>query len=87
MKTRYKFRDTSTRLTCYKNNLDSALNAYFIARMFGSLLLIIGLGSHPLALLIVVSMVLAYLTADFEAVSSMFSDPDKFTKADRFRLF
>ena len=40
--------------------------------MFGGLLLIIGLGSQPLALLIVVSMVLAYLTADFEAVSSMF---------------
>jgi putative oxidoreductase len=29
-------------------------------------------------------MVVAYLTADFEAVSSMFSDPDKFAKADPF---
>ena len=46
--------------------------------------MIIGLGSQPLALLIVLSMVVAYLTADFEAVSSMFSDPDKFTKADPF---
>jgi putative oxidoreductase len=60
------------------------LNAYFIGSLecFGSLLLIIGLGSQPLALLIVLSMVVAYLTADFEAVSSMFSDPDKFAKAD-----
>ena len=58
------------------------LNAYFIGSLecFGSLLLIIGLGSQPLALLIVLSMVVAYLTADFEAVSSMFSDPDKFAK-------
>ena len=62
------------------------LNAYFIGSLecFGSLLLIIGLGSQPLALLIVLSMVVAYLTADFEAVSSMFSDPDKFAKADPF---
>ena len=60
------------------------LNAYFIGSLecFGSLLLIIGLGSQPLALLIVLSMVVAYLTADFEAISSMFSDPDKFAKAD-----
>jgi putative oxidoreductase len=62
------------------------LNAYFVGSLecFGSLLLIIGLGSQPLALLIVISMVVAYLTADFEAVSSMFSDPDKFAKADPF---
>src|ERR1700745_1565273 len=62
------------------------LNAYFIGSLecFGSLLLIIGLGSQPLALLIVLSMVVAYLTADFEAVSSMFSVPDKFAKADPF---
>jgi putative oxidoreductase len=62
------------------------LNAYFIGSLecFGGLLLIIGLGSQPLALLIVLSMVVAYLTADFEAISSMFSDPDKFAKADPF---
>jgi putative oxidoreductase len=29
-------------------------------------------------------MSVAYLTADFEAVSSIFSDPDKFVKADPF---
>src|SRR5580692_9494238 len=62
------------------------LNAYFIGSLecFGSLLLIVGLASRPLALLIVVSMSVAYLTADFEAVTKLFSDPDKFVKADPF---
>jgi putative oxidoreductase len=62
------------------------LNAYFIGSLecFGSLLLIIGLGSRLLSLLIVISMAVAYLAADFEAVSSIFSDPDKFVKADPF---
>src|SRR6516225_2475425 len=62
------------------------LNAYFIGSLecFGSLLLIIGLISRPLSLLIVISMSVAYVTADFEAVSSIFSDPDKFVKADPF---
>ena len=46
--------------------------------------MIIGLASQPLAFLIVLSMTVAYLTADFEAVSSIFSDPDKFVKADPF---
>src|SRR5882757_3211599 len=63
-----------------------ALNAYFIGSLecFGSLLLIIGLASRPLSLLIVISMIVAYLTADFQAVSTIFSDPDKFVKADPF---
>ena len=62
------------------------LNAYFIGSLecFGSLLLIIGLATRPLSLLIVISMTVAYLTADFEAVSNIFSDPDKFVKADPF---
>jgi hypothetical protein len=29
-------------------------------------------------------MIVAYFTADFEAVSNIFSDPDKFVKADPF---
>lgn len=63
-----------------------ALNAYFVSGLecFGGLLLIIGLASRPLALLIVISMSVALVTADFEAVSSIFSDPDKFVKADPF---
>ena len=62
------------------------LNAYFIGSLecFGSLLLIIGLASRLLSLLIVISMTVAYLAADFEAVSNIFSDPDKFVKADPF---
>ena len=62
------------------------LNAYFIGSLecFGSLLLIIGLASRPLSLLIVISMTVAYLAADFEAISSIFGDPDKFVKADPF---
>jgi putative oxidoreductase len=62
------------------------LNVYFIGSLecFGSLLLIIGLGSRLLSLLIAISMTVAYLAADFEAVSSIFSDPDKFVKADPF---
>jgi putative oxidoreductase len=64
----------------------ATLNAYFIGPLecFGSLLLIIGLASRPLSLLIVISMAVAYLAADFEAVSNIFSDPDKFVKADPF---
>ena len=48
------------------------------------MLLIIGLGSRLLSLLIVISMTVAYLAADFEAVSSIINDPDKFVKADPF---
>src|SRR5258708_18400985 len=46
-----------------------ALNVYFIGSLecFGSLLLIIGLGSRLLSLLIAISMTVAYLAADFEA--------------------
>jgi putative oxidoreductase len=62
------------------------LNAFFIGSLecFGSLLLIIGLASRPLSLLIVISMTVAYLAGDFEAVMNIFSDPDKFVKADPF---
>src|SRR5215831_14051057 len=65
------------------------LNAYFTASLecFGGLLLIIGLASRPLSLLVLISMTVAYFTADFEAVSSIFSDPDKFVNADPFRFW
>jgi putative oxidoreductase len=65
------------------------LNVYLVASVetFGSLLLIAGLLSRLSALAVFVSMSVAYLTADFEAVSSMFSDPDKFVKADPFPYF
>ena len=62
------------------------LNAYFIGSLecFGSLLLIIGFASRPLSLLIGISMIVAFITADFDALSHILSDPDKFVKADPF---
>jgi putative oxidoreductase len=61
-------------------------NAYLNGSLecFGSLLLIIGLASRLIALPLVVTMVVAYLTADFEAVAGMLTDPDKFVKAAPF---
>jgi putative oxidoreductase len=63
-----------------------ALNAYFVSTLecFGGLLLIVGLASRPIALMISISMCVAYLTGDLEAVQSIFSDFDKFVKADPF---
>jgi putative oxidoreductase len=46
--------------------------------------LIIGLASRPIAFMVLISMSVAYLTADLEAVQSIFSDYDKFVKADPF---
>ena len=62
------------------------LNARFIGLLesFGSLLIIAGLFSRPLALMIFISMTVAYVTGDMEALSSIISDPDKFMKADPF---
>jgi putative oxidoreductase len=66
-----------------------SLNAYLssIVECFGSLLLIIGLASRLTAVPVAVTMGVAYLTADFEAITSFFSDPDKFVKADPFPYF
>jgi putative oxidoreductase len=62
------------------------LNAYMAGatETFGSLLLIIGFASRLTAIPITVVMAVAYLTADLEAVTGIFSDPDKFVKADPF---
>ena len=63
-----------------------AVNAFFIGSLecFGGLLIIVGLASRPLALLVAISMVVAYFTADFEAIANIVSDSDKFVKADPF---
>jgi putative oxidoreductase len=65
------------------------LNAYLSStvELFGSLLLIIGLASRLAAILVAFTMAVAYLTADLEAVTNFFSDPDKFVKADPFPYF
>jgi putative oxidoreductase len=62
------------------------LNAWVVASLecFGMLLLVVGLFTRPISLMIFFSMTAAYLTADMEAFSSIFSDPDKFMKADPF---
>jgi putative oxidoreductase len=59
------------------------LNAPFVATLefVGGLLLILGLGSRPIALLLTGNMLVAYLTADREALFAFFSDPGKFYAA------
>src|SRR5215813_1612483 len=62
----------------------------FTAHMVGGLeciggaLLFVGLGSRLIALPLTVNMLVAYITADREALLSFFSDPAKFYAADRF---
>ena len=51
---------------------------------FGGLLLIVGLASRLTAIPVAITMAVAYLTADFEAVTSFFSNPDKFVQAAPF---
>jgi putative oxidoreductase len=55
--------------------------------MFCSLLLIVGLATRPAALLVLIVMAVAYITGDRAAVLQIFSDPDKFVKADPFPYF
>src|SRR5215831_12569071 len=49
-----------------------ALNAYFVSglEVVGGILLAIGLASRPIALMLAFDMVVAYLTADREALGS-----------------
>jgi putative oxidoreductase len=60
--------------------------AIFIScvELFGGLFLALGLLSRVTALVLTVNMLMAYITADKEAFHSIFSDPDKFVKADPF---
>ena len=53
------------------------LNAYLVGSLecFGGLLLIVGLASRPIALLIVITMIVAYLTDDMDSVSKLLSIP------------
>jgi putative oxidoreductase len=59
------------------------LNAHFIAglELGGGILLVLGLASGPVALLLTANMLVAYITADREALFSVISDPDKFYAA------
>ena len=62
------------------------VNAHFIAglELAGGILLVLGLASRPIALLLSVNMLVAYITADREALLSFISVPDKFTAASPF---
>jgi putative oxidoreductase len=48
---------------------------------FGGIFLALGLLSRLTALVLTINMIMAYVTADREALLSFFSDPDKFSAA------
>jgi len=60
-----------------------SLNAHFVAVLEagGGILLILGLGSRLIAVPLVIDMIMAFVTADREALKSIFTDPDKFYAA------
>jgi putative oxidoreductase len=60
--------------------------AHFIAglELGGGILLAFGLVSRPIALLLATNMLVAYITADRQALFSVISDPDKFSGAAPF---
>jgi putative oxidoreductase len=61
-----------------------AANALFngCLEFFGGILFALGLASRPISLLLSISMMVAYITGDREALRSVFSDPGKFYNAD-----
>jgi putative oxidoreductase len=61
-----------------------AFSACFISGLefFGGLLLILGLASRLTGFLLAANMLVAYWTADHDALISIFSDPGKFYIAD-----
>ena len=61
-----------------------AFSACFISGLefFGGLLMILGLASRPTGFLQAANMLVAYWTADHDALISVFSDPGKFYVAD-----
>ncbi len=78
---------TLAKITDYFASLNipfPAANAHFVAGLefFGGLLLIVGLGTRLVGLLLAGNMLVAYWTADHEALTSIISDPGKFYVAD-----
>jgi putative oxidoreductase len=59
-------------------------NAYFVSGLefIGGMLLIVGLATRFVGLLLAFDMVIAYWTADHDALVAFFSDPGKFYVAD-----
>ncbi len=64
------------------------LTATFISSVefTGGILLIIGLISRFTGLVLTIDMLMAYITADREALFSIFRDPDKFTAAAPYNI-
>jgi putative oxidoreductase len=62
------------------------LNAYLAGttECFGGLCLLLGLGSRLITIPLIFTMIIAYVTAERDALMSIFSNPDKFTGADPF---
>jgi len=60
------------------------VNAVLVSNLefFGGILLILGLASRLTGFVLTGNMVVAYITADREALGSVFSDPGKFYAAD-----
>jgi putative oxidoreductase len=59
------------------------LTAHFIASLefVGGVLLILGLASRLIAVPLTINLIVAFITADHDALMSIFSDPDKFYAA------
>lgn len=53
---------------------------------FGGLLLLLGLASRLTSLPLIFTMIIAYITAENEALRAIFSDPDKFLNATPFQF-
>jgi putative oxidoreductase len=60
-----------------------ALNAWFVSglELAGGFMLLLGMGSRLIAFPLAIDMVVAYITADREALGSILSAPDKFYAA------
>jgi putative oxidoreductase len=58
-------------------------NAWLVScvECFGGILLILGLASRLISIPLVINMTVAFMTADREALRSMFSEPEKFYAA------
>ncbi|HWC16297.1 MAG TPA: DoxX family protein [Terriglobales bacterium] len=64
-------------------------NAWLVSLLecFGGILLLLGLASRLISIPLVVDMTVAYLTADREALKSIFSEPGKFYAADPYTFW
>jgi putative oxidoreductase len=62
------------------------VNAWFVSLLecFGGWFLMAGLGSRLVAFLLAFDMVIAYITADSDALKAIFTDSDKFVHAAPF---